>query len=76
MAKSIFEKKELIGQGSFGRAWKVTSKGRRGVFIMKEVSGLNQREIESAKNEIKILKEVQHKMLSSMLMISLSLENS
>ena len=55
-----YEKKELIGKGAFGKAYKATSKERREVFIVKEVSGLNKREIESAQNEIKILKEVHH----------------
>ena len=62
MFKAKYEKKELIGQGAFGKAYKATSKDRknRGVFIVKEVSGLNKREIEIAQNEIKILKEVHH----------------
>ena len=60
MSEAKFDKKELIGQGGFGKAWKVTSKERKGIFIMKEVSGLTQRDIESARNEIKVLREAQH----------------
>ena len=62
MFKAKYEKKKLIGQGGFGKAYKATSKDRknRSVFIVKEISGLNKREIESAQNEIKILKEVHH----------------
>ena len=55
-----YEKKELMGRGAFGKAYKATSKERREILIIKEVSGLNKREIESAQNEIKILKEVHH----------------
>ena len=60
MSRIKFEKHKLIGQGGFGKAYKVTSKELKGNFIMKEVSGLNQREIQSAKNEIKIIKALNH----------------
>ena len=56
MFRLKYQKKELIGKGAFGEAWKVTSKEKRGVFIMKEVNGLSEREIENGKNEIRILK--------------------
>ena len=55
-----YVRKEQIGQGAFGKAYKAISKERKGVYIVKEVSGLNKGEIESAKNEVKILKEVHH----------------
>ena len=55
-----YVRKEQIGQGAFGKAYKAISKERKGVYIVKEVSGLNKREIESAKNEVKILREVHH----------------
>ena len=64
MFKAKYEKKELIRQGAFRKAFqiqshiKVKEQKNRGVFIVKEVSGLNKRAIESAQNEIKILKEV------------------
>ena len=59
MFKAKYERKEKIGQGAFGKAYKATSKERRGLFIVKEIS-LDKTEIESAKNEIKILKEIHH----------------
>ena len=60
MFSTKYQKKELIGKGAFGEAWKVTTKERKGVFIMKEVSGLSEREIENGKNEIRILKACDH----------------
>ena len=59
MFKEIYERKEKIGQGAFGKAFKAKSKERRGLFIVKEIS-LDKTEIESAKNEIKILKQIHH----------------
>ena len=59
MFKAKYERKEKIGQGAFGKAYKAISKERRGLFIVKEIS-LDKTEIESAKNEIKILKEIHH----------------
>ena len=55
-----YVRKEQIGQGAFGKAYKAISKERKGVYVVKEVSGLNKREIESAKNEVKILRKVHH----------------
>ena len=60
MFSATYQKEERIGKGGFGEAWKVTSKVKTGVFIMKEVSGLGKREIEMGKNEIRILKECHH----------------
>ena len=59
MFKDKYERKEKIGQGAFGKAFKAKSKERRGLFIVKEIS-LDKTEIESAKNEIKILKQIHH----------------
>ena len=58
MFSDQYRKVRLIGKGAFGEAWKVESRRRGGVFIMKEISvrGMSERDLQMGKNEIEILR--------------------
>ena len=58
MFSDQYRKVRLIGKGAFGEAWKVDSRRRGGVFIMKEISvrGMSERDLQMGRNEIEILR--------------------
>ena len=59
---AVFKKEELIGKGAFGEAWKVTNRETKKSYIMKMLitRGIPERERQMGKNEVEVLKSVNH----------------
>eukprot|EP01064_Diplonema_japonicum_P013852 TRINITY_DN21394_c0_g1_i1.p1 TRINITY_DN21394_c0_g1~~TRINITY_DN21394_c0_g1_i1.p1 ORF type:complete len:816 (+),score=253.82 TRINITY_DN21394_c0_g1_i1:91-2448(+) len=57
-----YEKVKVVGKGSFGAAWLVKRKADGKKLIAKEVnmSGMKPREKDEARNEVKLLSQIQH----------------
>ena len=59
---ALFKKEELIGRGAFGEAWKVTNRRTKKPFIMKMMitTGSSEREKQMGRNEVEVLKSINH----------------
>ena len=60
--ESQYKKKKILGEGSYGKAYLVEETHTKKEYAMKTIiiSGLNKKEIEDAKKEAKILKNLDH----------------
>ena len=60
--ESQYKKKKILGEGSYGKAYLVEEIHSKKEYAMKTItiSGLNKKEIEDAKKEAKILKNLDH----------------
>ena len=58
-----YEKLEKIGQGSFGKVFKIRNRSTREFLVMKEIdlSSMSPKMRKDADNEVKILSNLNHK---------------
>jgi serine/threonine protein kinase len=79
ISKSQFQFHYVIGRGGFGKVWKVEKKKERRLLAMKEMLKarvLLKHSVSSVLNELKLLKQLNHPYLSSLIVASLSTCNT
>jgi len=69
LCKLDFDFQYVIGQGGFGKVWKVQKISNKQLYAMKEMSKLrvvNKRSIHSVMNEMRLLVQLNHPFLANM----------
>ena len=69
LSRNDFQFGCVIGQGGFGKVWKVLKNNNNQLYAMKEMSKLqivNNRSIHSVMNEMKLLVQLNHPFLVNM----------